>query len=403
MNRREFIAAGIGGTLGAQGVRAEQAGGDDPVRALFPRLEQSTFLNAASGTPLSRFAERGLHRYEQSWRHGGGASRTQVMDRARSGFARLIGAQPGEIGLVHCTKAGEQIVLQSLLGLRSDGNVVTNDLHFGGSLHNLIGRRRSGWDVRIVRSRDWQVDLAEMDRAIDERTRLVCVTMVSNVNGRIEPLRELGAIAHARGALLYADIIQAAGIVPIDVARLGIDFAACSGYKWLFGPHGVGFFFCRQELQGGALPDELFPGFATPNYPPWVESADAEQGDYSYAEPTDARRYQPGHVSYLGYSALIEALDFIHAKGVDHLLEHSVRLNQRLLERIDLERYPCISPDTDRSPIVSFATSKARALAESLAADHILVSASPSYLRVSPAIYNTEDDVDRLADALNDA
>ena len=405
MNRREFLAAGVGGVLGAQGVAEPRTSPmrTQEIRSLFPRLQQDVFLNAAAGTPLSRFTQAGLRRYEDAWRNGRDAERGEVMQRVRSAFAQLIGAETSEIGLVHCTKAGEQIVLDGLPELRSTGKVVTNDLHFGGSLHNLIGMSKSGLNVHIVRSRDWNVPLDAMEEAIDETTTLVSVTMVSNVNGRLEPLRKLTEVAHARGALVYADIIQAAGVVPIDVKALGVDFAACSGYKWLFGPHGVGFFFCRKDRQGTSLRDSLFPGFARPNYPPWVEEADPEVDSYGYVAPTDARRYQPGHVSYLGYSALYEGLKFIGEIGVGALRDHSVGLVRRLLQRIDRDKYPCISPDTDVSPIVSFARTNARSLEERLRARKLVISHAPGYLRVSPAIYNTEEDIDRLAEALNEA
>ncbi|MHC4990492.1 MAG: aminotransferase class V-fold PLP-dependent enzyme, partial [Planctomycetota bacterium] len=265
MDRRSFLATGVATVAGmsARDAPGEAASRDvvdadvaigPQTRAFFPRLESQVFLNAASGTPLSTFAEAGLRRVERIWRDGSddGAWRSErdVMPEARSTFARLIGARPEEIALVHCTKAGEQIVLDGLEALARGGNVVTNDMHFSGSLHDLLGRQRAGLDVRIVRGDGRDVPLREMEAVMDDRTALVSVTLVSNINGRVEPIRELVELAHARGAYVYADIIQAAGVMPIDVRELGVDFAACSGYKWMFGPHGVGFFYVRQDLQG---------------------------------------------------------------------------------------------------------------------------------------------------------
>lgn len=82
-----------------------------------------------------------------------------MLDETRAGLARLIGAQAREIAFVECTKQGEQIVLDGLPALRDGGNVVTDDLHFAGSLHNLVGLRRTGVDVRIVRSKNWRTDV----------------------------------------------------------------------------------------------------------------------------------------------------------------------------------------------------------------------------------------------------
>lgn len=406
MDRREFVAAGVGGALGAPLAAKVEHGAarQGDVRAQFPRAGREVFLNAAGGVPLGAFAEQGLRRYADFQRlgpaEGRGAYVTQMQEEVRGRFGALIGARPSEIGLVHCTKAGEQIVLDGLEKLRAGGNVVTNDMHFSGSLHKYIGWQRAGRDVRIVRGRDWDVTLEAMDAAIDANTGLVAVTLVSNINGRIEPIRELAEIAHARGALVYADIIQGAGTVPVDMRSLGIDFAACSAYKWLYGVHGTGFLYVRDELQGTALVDSVFPGHANANYVPWVERPDPAVGEFTYVPPEDATRYQPGHVSYLGYCAVYEGLKFIEGIGVDALLQHSVRLAKRLRDALDEDRYRCITREVERSPIITFVVRDRTRLQERLEAANVVVALSGNRMRVSPAVFNTEGDIDRLAEAL---
>jgi selenocysteine lyase/cysteine desulfurase len=410
MERRDFVAVGLSGAL-AGGVDWSPFGKPGPVqdqvRARFPRLRAETFVNAAAGTPLGVFAESGIQRYAAYQRLGPGDGRAdyinQVMSDVRASFGNLIGARTSEIALVHCTKAGEQIVLDGLDPGRRGRNVVTNDMHFTGSLHNLIGLRRSGVDVRIVRGRDWNVSLDDMSRAIDDETALVAVTLVSNITGRIEPMRELADIAHARGALVYADIIQAAGILPVDVRALGIDFAAANGYKWLYGVHGAGFLFVRDDLQGSALPDRVFPGNVAYNYPPWVSEPDPDGDPLVYEPRTDARRYEPGHASYLGYCAVYEGMEFLRRVTPDLAHQHTVSLNQRLIEQVDETRYELLPRDV-RSPIVTYRRRDGRALAERLAAARVTVSLLGSgrdLVRISPAIYNTAADVDRVTEVLN--
>lgn len=409
MDRREFLATGVGSALGAGGILRDPslAGGrpQDPIRTSFPRLGRETFVNAAAGTPLGTFAEGGLRRYTEFQRLGPADGRgdyvSEMLSSIRGLFGDLIGAREAEVAFVHCTKAGEQIVLDGLDPMRHGRNVVTNDMHFTGSLHNLIGLRRAGMDVRIVRGRGWDVSLEDMEAAIDHDTALVAVTLLSNITGRIEPIRELAEIAHAHGALVYADIIQAAGIVPFDVRESGIDFAACNGYKWLYGVHGAGFLYVREELQGTALPDRLFPGHVAYNYAPWVARPNPDMEPLVYEAPVDARRYQPGHVSYLGYCAVYEGLRFIHRISVEAALKHSTRLNARLRDQLDPERYECITPQVDRSPIITFATPEATTLEGRLRAANAVVTIGSTWVRVSPAVYNDEADIDVLADILN--
>ncbi len=409
MDRREFLATGIGGALGAGAAPREaprpKVPAQDQIRASFPRLARETFVNAAAGTPIGTFAEAGLRRYSEFQRLGPAEGRgdyvAEMLSSIRGLFGGLIGARPAEVALVHCTKAGEQIVLDGLDPMRHRRNVVTNDMHFTGSLHNFVGLQRAGMDVRIVRGRGWDVSLEDMEAAIDDDTALVAVTLLSNITGRIEPMRELAEIAHAHGALVYADIIQAAGIVPFDVRESGIDFAACNGYKWLYGVHGAGFLYVREELQGTALPDRLFPGHVEYNYPPWVGRRNPDLEPLLYNAPADAGRYQPGHVSYLGYCAVYEGLKFIHRIGVEAALNHSTRLNARLKDQLDTERYECITPQVNRSPIITFTTRDAPSLERRLRASSAVVTLGSTWVRVSPAVYNGEADIDLLAQALN--
>lgn len=411
MKRRDFLAAGLGGTVLVAGTpspnrRWEPA--QDTVRSLFPRLARETYVDAAAGIPLGAFAEAGLRRYADFQRlgpdGGRGAYVARVLRDLRGSFAALIGARPSEIALVHCTKAGEQTVLEGLDPGRHGRNIVTNDMHFSGSLHHLVGLLRAGVDVRIVRGREWDVSLEDMAAAIDDDTALVAITLVSNVTGRIEPIRDLADIAHAHGALVYADIIQAAGVMPVDVRAMGIDFAAANGYKWLYGVHGAAFLFVREELQGTALPDRLYPGHVVYNYPPWVDRADPAREPLVYEPPTDASRYQPGHVSYLGYCAVSEGIEFIRRHGTAATLAHSVALNGRLIDGVDAERYELLSPHVERSPIVTYRRRDGRRVEEALGAAGVTVSVlgpERNLVRVSPALYNDERDIDRVVEVLN--
>ncbi|MCH7681029.1 hypothetical protein IID10_16965, partial [candidate division KSB1 bacterium] len=129
MNRRNFFASGLGSLaaimLGKGKVLALTAK-DEEIRAAFPRVEEQTYLNAAAMMPLSTFSEQGLRRYIEFQRLGDKNGRLeyvrQVQAQIRTLFADLIGAETSEIGLVHCTKAGEQIVLDSLNGIEQGEN-----------------------------------------------------------------------------------------------------------------------------------------------------------------------------------------------------------------------------------------------------------------------------------------
>ena len=292
--------------------------------------------------------------------------------------------------------------MDGLPALREGGNLVTNDFHFSGSLHNLTGMKEAGFDVRIVKSDGRDLPLEAMTDRIDDRTALVSITLLSNVNGRVEPVRALADAVHDAGGYLYADIIQAAGVHPIDVDAMGIDFASCSAYKWLFGVHGTGFLYVRRGLETEALTRHArFPGNARHNYAPWTASPDPDAGDFLVRPQVGARRFEPGHVSYLGYSAVYEGLKFIRETGVEVLGNHSSRLAGRVAEGLDPDRYDCTSPNPGSAPIVAFRLAPEMDLISRLVENRIVVSLGPGTLRVSPSWFSEDGDVDRLVEVLN--
>ena len=408
MKRRTFVTTGLAGTLAGGSLTSSSTNRTLPSepnrRDQYPRTLQEIYLNAAALMPLSRFSQMGLNHYLKFQQMGpateSGTYFRKMWSELRPLFAQLIGADVSEIGLVHCTKAGEQIALDAVDDIKKNGTIVTNDLHFTGSLHNLVGLQKSGRKVHIVRAEQWKINPEAMLAAIDDQTALVCLSLVSNINGHMEEIRAITEKAHRHGALVYADIIQAAGIVPIDAKAMGFDLAACSCYKWLHGVYGSGFLYVKKEIQGNQIRDRLFPGSVRHNYAPWVEEAAPDSGDFKIHPREDATRYQPGHVNYMGYCAAYEGLKFLLDYGIENALAHSVRLNQRLKSKLDPDRYPCISPHLEKTPIITLMIKDPKPLKKALADNKIVATLAGNRLRISPGIYNNEDDIDALSDVL---
>jgi rhodanese-related sulfurtransferase len=165
----------------------------------------------------------------------------------KAAFASLINAKPSEISFIPNTSTGENLVVNGLEiaeQAKHGINVVTDALHFDGSILNLqLLKRDRGLDLRIVMPRDngARIDLHDMEKVIDRKTKLVEVSLVAMYNGFQHDLKAVCDLAHANGAYVYADIIQAAGASPIDVKATGVDFAACASFKWLMADFGRAF------------------------------------------------------------------------------------------------------------------------------------------------------------------
>jgi selenocysteine lyase/cysteine desulfurase len=376
MNRRKFVLSGAAMAATAKAADLGSA------RADFPWAAKQTYLNTATEHPLSVQTTAAMQEYLQALTHGPDSARDkfengELMKEVKRMFARLINARPEEIGFTPSTQTGENLVLEGLDIQAAGDNVVTNDLHYGGSLHNYESRRNAGMDVRVVKNRDFQRDIKDLEGVVDRKTKLIAIALVSNVNGYVHEVKAISDLAHAHGAYLYCDVIQAAGAVPIDVQAMGIDFLACSAYKFLMGGR-FGYLYVREDLQGTALKAKLFGGRST---------------------PTGASRYEISTVSHIGCVCQHQALQYIHAIGVNRIRAHARPLIDRLRKELPALGYPTITPNTESS-IASFQLKDPVATRARLKQAGVIASTG-GHLRISVSVFNNMADVRQLVKALS--
>lgn len=377
----------------------------DAVRADFPRARTAAYFDNASSHPISVHSAAALHRYigwltdevGDPWWPQWAATR----DEAKLLFARLINARPEEIAFARSTVESESNLLNGMGEYLAGGNVVTNDLHYGAALYNYQMRRQNGLELRVVKNRNWQLELDDMARAIDHNTRLVSISLVSNVNGLLAQVKEIGELAHAHGALLYADIIQAAGAVPIDVKAMGIDMAACSTFKWLMGVKGFGFLYVRADLQNTVVKPTQHSGGVRQNYPPWTAAPDPAIPEISHTPVPGPDCYEVSYPSYEGAICAQESLRYILRLGVPNIRAHARTLAERLQEELPAIGYTAITPRGNESSILAFISPDPEAtMARTRAAGVHVAMRYGNKLRLSPSVYNNHQDIDRLLAAL---
>ncbi len=377
----------------------------DVVRTDFPRVRSAAYLDNGSSHPLSVHSAAALHRYVDWLTHEVGEPWWPLWagphDETRRLFARLVNAGPEEIAFARSTIEAESNLLNGMQEHLSGGNIVTHDLHFNAALHNYKIRQQDGLEVRIVKHRDWQIDLRDLERAVDCNTRLIATTLVSNVNGYLADVKALGDLAHAHGAYLYADIIQGAGAVPIDVKAMGIDFAACSTFKWLMGVKGFGFLYVRADLQGNVVKPSQPSGGVRLNYAPWVEEPDPTVPEIIASSASGASRYEVSYPSYEGAVCAQESLRYILRLGVHNIRNHARTLTDRLQEELPARGYPSITPRGNESPILAFEVKDPETTMKQLRnADVHVAMRFGNKMRISPSVYNNQEDIDRLLQAL---
>lgn len=404
-NRRELLFAAavpaLTGRLGASS--GSTAGGSRKpgaaARQDFPVASEVTYLDSAAQHPVGLPIRRALDRHLDSETYGPGEGRSYFSRddqiALKNEFGELIGAQGDEIAFVQSTSDGENLVISGLGLPEAGGNVVVDDLHFTSSLYLYKMLQEQGVELRVVRSRDGRVTTDALAAAIDRDTRVVSLALVSNINGFQHDVAAVAEIAHRHGALLYADIIQAAGAVPLDMRAMGIDCAAASTYKWLMADRGFGLLYVRRDLQEERVPTTRW-GHRQ------VTSFD-RSGDFSWEERPGGSIYETGNISEPLAAMTLGGVRYIRSIGVDEIVGHAQSLVGRLRSELGAAGYRCLTPEGTRTPIVAFHLEDPEKTAEQLRAERIwaTVARADRRLRLSVSVFNTDEDIDRVVGALS--
>jgi cysteine desulfurase / selenocysteine lyase len=316
------------------------------LRSDFPILDQNVnghrlvYLDsgATSQKPIAVLdAERDFYEHENAAVHRGAhtlaALATERFEDARATVARFVGAADDEI--VWTSNATEAINLVAYaIGNATAGRggseadrfrlvpgdeiLVTEMEHHANLLPWQELAARTGAILRFVPiADDGTLLLAEASALVNSRTKIFAFTHVSNVLGVINPVEELVALARSVGALTVLDACQSAPHLPLDLASLGVDFAAFSGHKML-GPTGVGVLYGRRELLN-ALPPFLVGGSM-------ITTVTMERAEYLPAP----QRFEAGTQRVSQAIALAAAIDYLGNVGMDRIHAHEAALGQQL-------------------------------------------------------------------------
>jgi len=366
------------------------------VRSRFPIFEHTTYANSCSQGALSVDVREAYEDYLAGWDERGSEWEHWVerAESARAAFARLVSATPEEIAVTTSVSQGISGLVSALPLERERSRIVISEFEFPTVGQISHAQELRGADVVHVRpDTDGRIPLERFAEAIDERTALVCCTAISYRTGYRLDVAEVGRLAHERGALCLADSYQAAGAIPLDVGALGVDFLAAGTVKYLLASSGLAFMYVRRELHERLLPTQTG----------WFADEDIFEMDISdYSPATTARRFDSGTPPVPNIFAGLAGMGIVERAGVDAIEAHVRGLVDRLLTGLDELGATVATPrgETERGPLVCVASTDAPALVESLAAQRIVTSERDSNLRISLHLYNVDEDVDRILEAL---
>lgn len=333
---------------------------------------------------------------------------TDLHEAARERVRQFINARStAEVLFTRGTTESLNLVASSFgeAFLREGDEVIVSVMeHHSDIVPWQLLRERKGIVIRVIPMDDsGRLDLEAYERLFSERTRLVCVAHVSNVLGTVNPVKQMAATAHAHGAYMLVDGAQSIPHFKVDVQDLDCDFLTFSGHK-IYGPTGIGVLYGRESLlekmppyQGGG---EMIARVT-------FEHTTYERLPY---------KFEAGTPDYVGTHALAAAIDYVEALGMDEIAAHERRLTQYAMERLgaikDMHLYGT-TPDKDA--VVAFNVGNIHPLDLGTLLDRLGIAIRTGHhcaqplmqrcgvegmARASFALYNTMDEIDRLAEGI---
>ena len=365
-------------------------------RHLFDIPEEVAYLDCAYMGPLMRSVveagDRGIRAKARPW---GIAADDFFADgeRAREGFARIIGADAEGVALVPSASYGLSCAARNLEVAPGEGIVVLAE-QFPSNVYawREVARTRSARLVTVARPEDDDWSAATLD-AIDERTAVVALPHCHWTDGGLLALDRVGARCREVGAALVLDLTQSAGALRFDSSAVRPDYVVCAGYKWLLGPYSLGFLWVAPEHRDGR-PIEFN----------WIGRAGAEDFarlvDYRDEYQPGARRFDVGERSnFILVPMLNAALDRILEWGTDAIGATLAARNADIAVRaasLGLGSAPAELRAGHFLGLRFPGGDLPAGLLAALVAEQVYVSVRGASMRVTPHLYNTDEDIDRL-------
>ena len=379
-----------------------------------PGVESVTHLNnAGAALPPTVVTEAVVGHLRLEARIGGyeaAEAAASGLQAAYSSIARLIGCEVGELAVVeNATRAWDMAFYG--LSFRPGDRILTARAEYASNVIAFLQvAARKGAVVEVVENDEHgQVSLEDLRDRLDDRAagtvRLVALTHVPTQGGLVNPAEAVGELAREAGVPFLLDACQSIGQLPIDVDRIGCDMLSATGRKFLRGPRGTGFLYVRSSML-----EHLEPPFLDLHAATWTAPD-------RYEVRADARRFENWETNYAGKVGLGAAVDYALSWGLDAIEARVTSLAAGLRARLEQATGVQVHDQGQRRcGIVTFTVDgvpaqhvqrhlSQRAINTSVSlVDYARLDLShrdlPDVVRASVHYYNTDDELDRLVEAL---
>jgi len=367
----------------------------DRYRDEFPILARTVYMISNSLGAMPRrtaanladyadtWATRGVRAWEERW--------WEMPLEVGNKIGRIIGAPAGSVSMHENVTTAHMVALSSLRLAGRRKRIVCSAMDFPSMVHLYRAQQAAGFELHVVPAEDdLSLSTERMIAAIDDRTAVVAFSHVLFRTSYITDAAAIAARARQAGAAVILDTYQAAGIIPVDVAALGVDFTVGGCLKWLCGGPGNAFLYTRPDRLKTARPS--FTGWLSHQHPFAFDIDDQDVRD-------DAMHMMNGTPSIPAYYAAIGGLDIINEVGIERIREKSQRMTARLLALVDEHGFTSAAArDPNRlAGTVAVNVPDALEVSRTLKARDFVVDYRPPVgVRISPHFYNTMEEIERI-------
>jgi kynureninase len=367
----------------------------DRYRDEFPILARTVYMISNSLGAMPRRTARNLAEYADTWATRGVRAWEErwweMPLEVGNKVARIIGAAAGSVSMHENVTTAHMVALSTLRPSGARRRIVCSAMDFPSMVHLYRAQQAAGFELHVVPAEgDLSLSTERMLAAIDDRTAVVAFSHVLFRTSYITDAAAIAARARDAGAAVILDTYQSAGIIPVDVTALGVDFAVGGCLKWLCGGPGNAFLYSRTDRLKAARPS--FTGWLSHQHPFAFDIDDQDVRG-------DAMHMMNGTPSIPAYYAAIGGLDIVSEVGIERIREKSQRMTARLLALVDEHGFTSAAARDPRrlagtvavnvpDPLEVSRTLKAR--------DFVVDYRPPVGVRISPHFYNTMEEIERI-------
>ena len=366
-------------------------------REAFSHIDQTIYMNHCAIGPIPDVSKEAAIRHLEE--RSSGMIDTFHFDEesingCRSRAAELINS-PSEasIALISNTSHGLNLI-SSAIPWQSGDEIIVSDLEFPANVYPWIWNGRDDTSVVKIDGSDGAVPIERIEAALTPNTRVVAISAVQFLSGYRADLEEISRLCRKHGIYLIVDAIQAAGCCPLDVDQLNIDALVTGGHKWLLGPQGLGFMYLSEEFQTQLNTGNV--GWLSVEEPWQLLNTEQQVLD-------NARRFEGGMYNGPGVHVLSHSLELLNSAGINTIYRHITGLQDLFLEKIGVGQDQLFGAGRprNRSGIMAFRLnedSDSNVITEHFKQAGISVSSREGILRIAPHLYNTQAEIERVAD-----